>query len=190
MTGLSNEGKPSSYITDKLNQQFKTTLTTNQVAKKIGHLRKRALFIAASPLPRPRPCLAPPSFLTSEHSTFNPYFIYLIKFIVGILGNVSPQGASESGKAEAPQPDYAALGLLGEDDEMDVEEKQDATVKDASAPNAATANATDIHVTPGIVTPYRVRRLTKHLDLLWKHTAGETYTFKPVKVPFLDTFPL
>ncbi len=69
---------------------------------------------------------------------------------------------------------------------MDTEEKQEDAGKETATAHPPSGGVADIQVTAGIVTPYRVRRLTKHLDLLWKHTAGETYVFKPIKVRSLD----
>lgn len=41
ISGLANEGQSASVITDKINKQFKLELTSNQVGKKLGNLRKR-----------------------------------------------------------------------------------------------------------------------------------------------------
>ena len=95
---------------------------------------------------------------------------------MGLLAAVAAgTGAAGEKKEEGPQPDYAALGLL-DDEEMDVEEKKD------DGDKGALVGVDGYNVTEGIVVPYRTRRLTKHLDLMWRRTAGETYDFEPIKV--------
>jgi hypothetical protein len=104
--------------------------------------------------------------------------------LAGLIGSSASPGAAEvANKPSTPQPDFAALGLLGEgeDDDMEVagDDKKDEANKE-SAPATL-----DIQISPGIVSPYRTRHLTKHVDMLWRRTAGETYDFRPVKVFFM-----
>jgi hypothetical protein len=60
ITGLANEGKAASYITEKLNEQFKASLSSNQVGKKLGRLRAGTSslpFLRSIPAPDPRSSL-------------------------------------------------------------------------------------------------------------------------------------
>ncbi len=105
---------------------------------------------------------------------------------MGVIATTASPGSAElASKPGTPQPDFGALGLLDEEDMMDVgDERMDEAIKE----KAPTPPAVDVVVTAGIVTPYRTRHLTKHVDMLWRRTAGETHDFKPVRVLLLSTF--